>query len=111
MVSLAVCILALGIRLPPAADLDGHLHHLLSEAAGRPVALVFIAHDCPVCNSYAPELTRLATRYKGRALFEIVYAEPSLSLADAKQHAHDFSLPTADLLMDPKGRLSSACGA
>ena len=111
MVSLAVCILALGIRLPPAADLDGHLHHLLSEAAGRPVALVFIAHDCPISLSYAPKMNRLAKEYAPKGIaFYIVYAEPDLKLTAARSHdkAYGYVCPA---LLDSKLVLTQRTGA
>jgi thiol-disulfide isomerase/thioredoxin len=91
--------------------LDGRPHDPLAEAGGRPVALVFIAHDCPVCNSYAPEFGRISTDYGRKVFFGLVYSEPSLSAADAKRHAQTYGLSGAHLFLDPSGRGATACGA
>jgi hypothetical protein len=72
---------------------------------------VFISHDCPVCNTYAPELARIVGKYGARVQFDIVYAEPNLSRIAASAHAKAYGLTRAELLMDPAGKLSNACGA
>ena len=47
--------------------------------------LVFIAHDCPIANGYAPEIQRIAAHYGPQKIaFYLVYVEPDLSVAGAK---------------------------
>ncbi len=53
--------------------------------------LIFIAHDCPISNSYAPAIQRLAAQYAPRGIaFLLVYAEPGFSAAQARLHAQQY---------------------
>ena len=92
--------------------LDGSWHHPLAEAKGKALALVFIAHDCPICNAYAPEIVRIAKTF-GRlgAKVELVYAEPGLTLSAARAHAKAYSYNGMSIFLDPTGALAKACGA
>ena len=94
------------------AALDGTQHRPLAEAIGKPVALIFITHDCPICNAYAPELSRIAKAYAKRDVpVELVYTEQGLSRQDATAHAKSYSYTGMKLFLDPKGTLAKACGA
>jgi hypothetical protein len=73
--------------------------------------LIFICHDCPICNTYAPEFGRLQVEYKGRANFNLVYCDTKLSVGEAREHARQYSLNKLTLLLDPNCRLASFCGA
>ncbi len=113
---LPICsILALTILgsppLPAVTGVDGQVHRLSAEAKGRPISLVFISHDCPICNTYAPELARIAMKYRAKMLCAIVYSEANLSRHDAVSHAKAYGLTHTELLLDPNGKLASACGA
>ena len=91
--------------------LDGTLHRPLAEAGGKPVALVLIAHDCPICNAYAPELSRIAKEFGKRGvLVELVYTEPGLSLHSARAHASSYSYTGLKLFLDTKGTLARTSG-
>src|SRR5580700_2826454 len=106
MLAMLFALSALAASDPASAQvvaLDGKLHRPLSEARGNPVALVFIAHDCPICNAYAPELGRIAKAYRKRGVqVELVYAEPSLSLQSARIHAKAYAFAGLKLFLDPK---------
>ena len=97
--------------LPLLKGLDGLSHDIVKESAGRPMALVFIAHDCPICNSYAPEFARMASKYGKRVFIGFVYSEPGLSLSEAKRHSTVYGLGGAHLYLDPAGKAATACGA
>lgn len=77
----------------------------------KATVLVFIAHDCPISNAYAREVSRIADEYgqRGVQLF-VVYAENGLSLAGARQHAKDYGYQVPTFL-DATHRLSKAAGA
>jgi peroxiredoxin len=93
-----------------ARDVDGR-SLTAAEAGARATVWVFIAHDCPICNAYAPELARLAARYEPQGVhWRVAYAEPDLSLADLRAHARAYGL-TMVLLSDPDLRAAQACGA
>ncbi len=84
-------------------DLDGVSRRPLDPADKVGSVLVFYWHDCPISNSYAPELNRLAASYTNFS-FYIVQVDPDLSLAAAKEHARQFNL-RIPVLLDPQHRL------
>ena len=55
--------------------------------------LVFTTTDCPISNRYAPEITRLATRFDGQVRFRLVYPVPSDSDATIREHVKKFGYP------------------
>ena len=51
---------------------------------------VFTTTDCPISNRYAPEITRLATQFSGRAKFVMVYPVPTDSDVKIAEHRKKF---------------------
>ena len=90
---------------------DGRLHHPLKDSKSGPTVFLFISHDCPVCNAYAPEISRLESEYGTRISFNLVYCDLSLSANEAKSHATQFAISNATLLMDPKCQIAAFCKA
>ena len=99
-----LCLLAVGSRAGTGGD-------PLAHAAGKKaVVLLFIARDCPISNSYAPEIKRIIARYAPRKVaFTLVYPDPDTSLAAARQHAKDYGY-TCPLLLDPVHTLVRRAG-
>ena len=60
-----------------AKDLDGRSRTLFSQtnASAKALVFIFILPDCPICNSYAPELKRLRRAFP-QIEFYLVYADP-----------------------------------
>ncbi|HLK15776.1 MAG TPA: redoxin family protein [Fimbriimonadaceae bacterium] len=114
MFALIALAVSLGSPIPAAGwvtALDGTRHRPLVEEKGKTLALVFITHDCPICNAYAPELRRIADSYaKKGASVELVYAEPNLTLAEAKSHAKAYSYTGLKTFLDPTAILAKASG-
>ena len=111
---LIVSILASGLLkviFPAAQGADGRFHEPLKEAHGKPLALLFISHDCPICNAYAPEIGRLEKKLGAHVQIDLVYCDLKLTAAEARSHAHEFGISSAGLLLDPAGRLSTFCKA
>lgn len=106
---LLLCLLAAtgaGAGRDPLANMAGQ-----KMAGKKAVVLLFIARDCPVSNSYAPEIKRIVARYTPQKVaFYLVYPDPDTSLADARQHAKDYGY-TCPLLLDPAHRLVRRAGA
>jgi|SRR6185295_4211542 len=70
---------------------------LLSACASPPrtppkaSALFFITTDCPIANSFAPEIKRIIADYAPRGVeFAMVYTDLRHSLAEAKRHAAEY---------------------
>jgi peroxiredoxin len=65
--------------------------------------LLFYWHDCPVCNSYAPEIARIYNSYTNFSFF-IVQVDPELTRPIAKTHASEYGLK-APVLLDSQHQL------
>lgn len=108
--SVAALLLA-SAGFPSVMGVDGRLHHPLRDSKRGPTVFVFISHDCPVCNAYAPEIGRLESEYGTRVSLNLVYCDLSLSAKEAKSHAMQYSIGNATLLMDPKCQIAGFCKA
>lgn len=91
--------------------LNGALVRPLEAKGRKAIVLFFIAHDCPISNGYAPEISRICRAYaaKGVALYA-VYVDPTLSPAAARAHARAYGYVCPGLL-DPQHRLVKRAGA
>ena len=59
--------------------------------AAEPIrVLVFTTTDCPISNRYAPEIQRLASKFKDRAKFILVYPVPTDSADLILEHHRKF---------------------
>lgn len=77
----------------------------------KALLLVFISHDCPIANSYAPELQRIAREYAARGLKTyLVHTDATLTAADAAKHAKEFGYELP-VLLDGDCKLALASGA
>ena len=59
-------------------DLNGIAHHPLEAGDKAGTVLIFYWQDCPISNSYAPELNRIAAAHTNFA-FYIVQVDPELT--------------------------------
>jgi AhpC/TSA family protein len=89
-------------------DLDDKATDPLASA--DVVALVFTATDCPVANRYAPDLARLAERWRaqGVALW-LIYPDDDATAVRA--HQADYRLAALPALRDPRHALVRAAAA
>jgi peroxiredoxin len=92
-------------------DVDGAVRQPLANTGQHAVVLFFITNDCPITNSYAPEMERICNRYKSQGVrFYAVYVDPAVSAADAKKHAQAYGL-TCTALYDAHHNLVKRCAA
>lgn len=99
-------------RGPAMADLDGRTWHPLSPDAGtKAQVLVFVTQDCPVANTYSPEIGRLAHEYAARNVpFLLVQVDPELTPEAAREHSREYQLDIP-VLLDRDHRLVERTGA
>ena len=82
-------------------DTQGSVHTSAEWAGQKAVLLFFITTDCPVGNSYVPEMNRLRDAYGSRGVaFYAVQADPTVAVDVVARYARDYrySFP---LLLDP----------
>ena len=105
---------AIGCAAGPQFDLRDTRggRHDFSEWHGHPaVVLFFVTTDCPVGNSYVPEMNRIHEAYAPRGvLFFAVQAETSVPQAEVAKYAADYHY-TFPLLLDPRQALVRLTGA
>jgi len=90
-------------------DISGVAHHPLAPGEKMASVLIFYLQDCPISNSYAPEINRIAATFTNFA-FYIVQVDPDLKLEAAKQHARQYAL-SPPVLLDARHELVRRAGA
>ena len=61
--------------------------------------IIFVTVDCPISNSYAPEIQSIFGDYGDQPLdFYLVHVDPDVTVEAARSHAADFGLSCATAL-------------
>jgi len=99
---LPVCfIAACGAADLRATDVEG-AEHRLTGPGRKATVLIFSSHECPISNSYAPQINELCETYARRGVeFYVVQVDPDLSREQARQHAADYGY-RCPVLLDPQ---------
>jgi peroxiredoxin len=115
---IALALLSLGAvgaypAVPPfqLRDTGGAIHTSGEWRGQKAILLFFVTTDCPVGNSYVPELNRIREAYAGRGvLMYAVQADTTVAESEVAHYAKDFrySFP---LLLDPHQVLVQLTGA
>src|SRR4051812_13952376 len=88
----ALCVFAVTAAAKPMQikDIAGTARRI-PDAQTRATVLLFVTHDCPISNRYAPEFNRIRLQYTAKKIaFYVVYVERDISAAQVKQHAAEF---------------------
>lgn len=92
-------------------DLEGTTVTPAANDGRKATVLFFVMHECPVANSYAPEMARIQGEYAAQGVRTyVVYVENDLPAEKARAHARDFGFKTG-ALRDPEHLLVKATGA
>jgi hypothetical protein len=92
-------------------DVEGKPFQLSVPGERRAMVVVFIGHDCPISNSYAPEIERLWKEFgREKVAFCVVYADADLAREDASKHAKEYGF-TCPAVFDPGLTLARRVGA
>ena len=92
-------------------DTLGATHTPLEWSAAKAVVIYFTTTDCPITNSYVPEMNRIHDAYAPRGVaFFAVQTDLTIPEADVVKYAHDFRY-SYPLLLDPQQRLVRLAGA
>ena len=90
-----------------AVDVEGMIHPL-ADTTAKAIGLVFLNTECPICSSYAPQLSRLATEQaKAGVLIYGIISDPTVTRAAAAAYEKSYKI-TFPLLFDASGELAKA---
>lgn len=92
-------------------DTAGAVHTSAEWAGAKAAVVLFVTIDCPIGNSYVPELNRIREAYASRGVVMwAVQADPGIPAAAVAKYAVEFrySFP---MLLDPSQTLVKHAGA
>jgi len=76
------------------------------KPAPHPSALFFITTDCPIANSFAPEIKRIIAEYGPRGVeFTMIYTDLTQAPEAARRHAEEYGYKS--LVLVDAGRVQS----
>ena len=91
-------------------DLDGK-HHAVFVPGPMVTVLLFVTVDCPIANSYAPQIAALVRDHGALPVrFLLVHVDPSVGGERVREHARQFDLP-GPIVLDPTHALTRRAGA
>jgi thiol-disulfide isomerase/thioredoxin len=106
-----LCVPALFAASLTILDINGIPRSPL-KPEGKASVLFFIASDCPIANSYAPEIQRICSEYAPKQVScDLVYVDPTLTVGDVKKHVQDFGYSSLTAILDSSQKLVKAAGA
>ena len=101
-------------QTPPAfsfADTEGRTHTNTEWSGKQAVVLFFVSTDCPLSNSYVPELNRIEQAYAARGVvFYAVQGDATVAADAVRKHVKDFGY-VFPYLFDPQESLAAFTGA
>jgi hypothetical protein len=78
-----------------------------ASAPVKATVCIFVAMDCPISNSYAPEINRIIAEYSPRGIaFKIVYCDTDATPEAMTKHAKDYGY-TVPVALDAKHELAT----
>jgi len=92
-------------------DTAGRVHTPAEWNGKRAVVLFFASTDCPIANSYVPEMNRIHDAYASRGIaFLVVQGDATIATSAVVQYAKEYNY-TFPYLFDPKESLAAFTGA
>ncbi|HEY4088957.1 MAG TPA: redoxin domain-containing protein [Bryobacteraceae bacterium] len=92
-------------------DVHGGVHTAAEWSGRKAIVLFFVVQDCPVGNSYVPEMNRIEQTYSPRGVrFYAVQADVSAAAAVTAEYARDYRF-VFPLLLDSSQVLVRLAGA
>lgn len=91
---------------------DGHALKPL-DPQGSAGVLFFITNDCPIANSYAPEIQRICSDYSSKGVAcTLVYSDSTLDAAAIRKHFSEYGYKAPiEAVSDSSHQLARATGA
>jgi hypothetical protein len=84
----------------------------LFRPAGKANVLFFISSDCPISNSYAPEIQRLCGDYQARGVScSLVYEDVGIDASSMQKHLHDYGYGGIPAVIDGRRKIANRARA
>jgi peroxiredoxin len=92
-------------------DTEGALHHQDEWSNKQAIVIFFTTTDCPLSNSYVPEMNRIQKDYSTRGVeFYAVQTDTTVAATEVQRHARDFGF-AFPVLLDERQVLVRLTGA
>jgi len=93
-------------------DIAGKARKPFQLDADKASVLIFVLHDCPIANAYAPEIARIAKDYQAQPVrLALVYVDPDLTIKEINRHRKEYGHEGYTAFFDRKHKLVRATGA
>lgn len=91
---------------------EGRKHKPFQLGSDKASVLIFVLHDCPIANAYAPEIARIAKDYQAKPVrLALVYVDPDLTIKEINRHRKEYGHEGYTAFFDRKHKLVRATGA
>lgn len=104
LVLLMLSVSSAGVVVPQFRlhDTKGTVHASAEWSDAKIILLFFVSADCPVANSYVPEMNRIAASYAARGVRAYaVQADPGIGASSVVEYAESYHY-RFPLLLDPQ---------
>ena len=92
-------------------DLDNRLLNLF-RPEGRANVLFFISSDCPISNSYAPEIQRLCGEYRARGVgCSLMYEDVGVDANAVRKHRSEYGYGGIPAAIDARRKIAGQAHA
>lgn len=82
-------------------DIEGTLHEPLTDRDTQAVVLVFVSTQCPIANSYLPQLNELSERMEKQGVaFFLIHGVADVSVEQARNHVQEYDIQLP-VVLDP----------
>jgi len=84
----------------------------LACAAGKTNVQFFISSDCPISNSYAPEIQRLCSEYSNKGIScSLVYEDVGLDATSMRKHLNEYRYGGIPAVIDSDRKVANRARA
>ena len=111
-------LLGAGIVMLLAASVSGQTRDIDGRSiapfapAGKANVLLFVQTDCPISNSYAPEIQRICKAYESRGVScSLAYEDVRVDAASVRKHMKDFAYTGVPATIDDSRALADRARA
>jgi hypothetical protein len=104
-------VLAFGAASGQIHSIDGQLLNLF-KPAGKANVLFFVSSDCPISNSYAPEIQRLCKDYGSKGIgCSLLYEDVDVNATSVRKHLDEYRYRAIPAAIDSERKIANQARA